>query len=44
LLFFKECYFAIVNFDLWMSKGAHDVFTLVIYFWGFDWKSKTCNS
>jgi len=26
----------IANFDLWMSKGAHDVFILVIFFWGFD--------
>jgi hypothetical protein len=26
----------IANFDLWMSKGAHDVFILVIFFLGFD--------
>jgi hypothetical protein len=25
-------------FDLWMSKGAHDVFVLVINFLGLDWK------
>jgi hypothetical protein len=31
---------AIVSFDLWMSKGAHDVFVLVIIFLGFDWKPK----
>ncbi len=31
---------AITNFDLWMSKGAHDVFDLVIIFWGFDRKPK----
>jgi hypothetical protein len=31
---------AIANFDLWMSKGAHDVFALVIIFLGFDWKPK----
>jgi len=28
------------NFDWWMSKGAHDVFVLVINFLGFDWKPK----
>jgi hypothetical protein len=31
---------AIVNFDLWMSKLAHDVFVLVIKYLGFDWKPK----
>jgi hypothetical protein len=31
---------AIASFDLWMSKGAHDVFALVIIFLGFDWKPK----
>jgi hypothetical protein len=25
------------SFDLWMSKGAHDVFALVIKKLGFDW-------
>jgi hypothetical protein len=30
----------IANFDLWMSKGVHDVFILVIIFWGSDWKPK----
>ncbi len=24
----------------WQNKGAHDIFTLVIIFLGFDWKSK----
>jgi hypothetical protein len=28
--------FIISNFDLWMSKGAHDVFALVISFLGMD--------
>jgi len=28
------------NFDLWMSKGAHDVFVLVMIFWGSNWKPK----
>ncbi len=31
---------AIANFDLWMSKGAHDVFDLVIIFLGSDRKPK----
>jgi len=31
---------ATTSFDLWMSKGAHDVFALVISFLGFDWKPK----
>jgi hypothetical protein len=25
-----ECFFATTSFDLWMSKGANDVFALVI--------------
>ncbi len=28
----KQCYYATFSFDLWMSKGAHDVFPLVISF------------
>jgi hypothetical protein len=31
---------AIASFDLWMSKGAHDVFVLVINFLGSNWKPK----
>jgi len=31
---------AIASFDLWMSKGAHDVFILIIIFLRFDWKPK----
>jgi hypothetical protein len=27
-----NCIFAIFSFDLWMSCGTHDVFTLVINF------------
>jgi hypothetical protein len=27
---------ATASFDLWISKGAHDVFVLVIIFFGFD--------
>jgi hypothetical protein len=25
-----ECSYVIMNFDLWMSKGTHDIFSLVI--------------
>jgi hypothetical protein len=27
-----ECHFATTTFDLWMSEGAYDVFTLMINF------------
>jgi hypothetical protein len=30
-----DCIFA-TSFDLWMSKGAHDIFALVINFLGSD--------
>jgi hypothetical protein len=36
----NDCSCATTNFDLWMFKGAHDVFILVIIFWGSNWKSK----
>ncbi len=36
----NDCICAIINFDLWMSKGAHDVFILVIIFLGSNWKPK----
>jgi hypothetical protein len=36
----NDCSCAIASFDLWMSKGAHDVFVLVISFLGFNWKPK----
>jgi hypothetical protein len=32
-----RCYCVTANFDLWMSKGAHDVFTMIIFL-GFEWK------
>ncbi len=32
--------FAITRFDLWMFKGVHDVFALVINLLGFDWQPK----
>jgi hypothetical protein len=28
------------SFNLWMSKGAHDIFVFVIIFLGFDWQPK----
>jgi hypothetical protein len=34
----KQCYFIIVNFGLWMLKGAHDVFALVINFMNEEWQ------
>jgi len=30
-----NCY-SVTSFDLWMSKGAYDIFALVIRFLGFD--------
>ncbi len=36
LLTLKECHFAIVSFDLWMSQVGHDIFALVINFLGND--------
>jgi hypothetical protein len=28
----EDCILAICTFDLWMSKGAHDVFVVVVNF------------
>ncbi len=39
-LLLNDCSCATANFDLWMSKGPHDVFVLVIIFLGSDWKPK----
>jgi len=36
----NDCSCVTANFDLWMSKGAHDVFVLVKNNLGFDWKPK----
>jgi hypothetical protein len=37
VLHLLEKYHSIIaSFDLWMSKGAYDVFALIIYFLGFD--------
>jgi hypothetical protein len=35
-----NCIFATTSFDLWMSKGVHDIFTFVINFLGCDWQPK----
>jgi len=32
--------YATTSFDLWMSKGAHDIFVLVMNLLGFDWQPK----
>jgi len=32
LLILAKCVFITRSFDLWMSKGAHDVFALVLNF------------
>ncbi len=35
-----ECHSTIISFDFQMSKGAYDVFALVINFLGRDWQPK----
>ncbi len=35
-----NCICAIASFDLWMSKGAHDIFAFVVSFLGSDWQPK----
>jgi hypothetical protein len=37
LLVLAECVFVTTIFDLWMSKGAHDVFALVLNFLEKKW-------
>jgi hypothetical protein len=32
----EKYHFIIASFDLWMSKGAYDVFALIIIYLGFD--------
>jgi len=39
LPFLAKCFYIIARFDLWMSK-THDVFTMVVIFWGEDWMPK----
>jgi hypothetical protein len=36
----NKCYCVIASVDLWVFKGAHDVFALVINFLGLNWKPK----
>ncbi len=36
----NDCCYATTNFDMWMSKGAHDVFALVKRNLGSNWKPK----
>jgi hypothetical protein len=36
-----KCHYATTSFDLWISKGGHDGFTLVINFLGVDWQPNT---
>jgi len=36
----NDCSCTTASFDLSISKGAHDVFVLVINFLGFNWKPK----
>jgi len=36
----NDCSYVTASFDLRMSKGAHDVFILVINFLGSNWKPK----
>jgi len=36
----SRCNYAIVNFDLWICKGTHDFFPLVIKFWKVDYQPK----
>jgi len=35
-----ECYYVTTSFDLWISRGAHDIFVLAINFLGVDWQPK----
>jgi hypothetical protein len=32
--------FAITSFDLWLSKGTHDIFAFLINFLGANWQLK----
>jgi hypothetical protein len=35
-----NCILATCTFDLWMSKGAHDVFAIVVNFLSNKWEAK----
>ncbi len=36
----EDCIFATISFDLWMPKGAHDIFALVTIVLKSNWKFK----
>jgi hypothetical protein len=36
LLALADCYYVTTSFDLWMSKGAYDIYALVIKFLELD--------
>jgi hypothetical protein len=36
----SDCISTTSSFDLWMSKGGHDIFDLVNNFLGFNWQFK----
>ncbi len=40
LLALAYCYYVTTSFDLWMSKGAYDIYALVIKILGFYWQPK----
>jgi len=35
-----SCLSIAYTFDLWMSKGTHDVFAIVVHFVSNDWDAK----
>jgi hypothetical protein len=40
LLLLEKCHSITTSFDLWIFKGVHNVFALVIILLGFNWKGK----
>ncbi len=40
----EKCHFAATSFELWMSKGAYDVFALVFLFFGQWLAAKACDN
>lgn len=36
----SRCNYVIVNFDLWICKGTHDLFPFAINFWKVDYQLK----
>jgi hypothetical protein len=40
LVVFVDYMSTIASFDIWMSKAAHDIFTLVVIFLGKNWVPK----